>query len=347
MQVSILSVDFKTAPIELLEQLACNKDDMTHYLSALIPTMFIDEMVIISTCNRTEWVFRSPEPKKAMDVLITSIKDKTGIATSIIKKIATIYNDQSAKQHLFELACGLKSMVIGENEILTQVKKGHAFCMEFGATGSALNKLFQSVVAMGKDVRTHTKISSGAHSISSIAIEAIKKKQPEFISSPILLVGAGVMIQRALVKLTAMGHTQISISNRTMSKVEELANVYDQVTVVPFANIRKKLHLFKTIYVAISTKQYLIQASDLAGLDQETVIVDLGIPRNIDPDCQHHPLTQVIGVTQLESISSATIQTRTNDIDKVMLMIQSGIQDLNRWESYRSQARPWPEQQYA
>jgi len=343
----VLSIDYQSAPMSLLEKVASNKDDKTHYLTTLLDTMFFNEMVIISTCNRSEWVFTSPDYRKALAVLFQCIKDRTGISESVIRRISNIYVHNVAIQHLFEVTCGLKSMVIGENEILTQVKNGHSFCMEFGATGSELNKLFQTVVATGKNVRTNTKISSGAHSISSIAIEAIRHHNPNFIHEPMLLVGAGVMIQRALVKLNAMGHTSLFVANRTMSRAEEMAETFNAITVLPFAAIRQKLHEFRTIYVALSTRDYLIRRSDLQFSKQSQTLVDLGVPRNIDPDCDTLPHTKLISMGALEAVSNNTIDTRTNDITKVNAMIAESRVELNRWQAYRTQAKSWPVVQYA
>ena len=191
---------------------------------------FFTEMVIISTCNRVEWVFLSPEPTKALSVLMDCIKTKTNISRSIIQNVGTVYNDDEALAHLFELTAGLKSMVLGENEILAQIKESHSFCLEFGTTGPKLNKIFQSMIATGKQVRATTNISKGAHSISSIAIEAIKHSHQNFLNEPILLIGAGVMVKRAIAKLTSLGHKNISISNRTMSRVEHLSEVFDHLS---------------------------------------------------------------------------------------------------------------------
>jgi len=173
-------VDFKTAPIEILEACSCKKDDITYYLSNLVTSIFFDEMVIISTCNRTEWVFTCTEKNKAMDMLLQIIVKKTNISASILKKYIIIRDNEELIDHLMKTASGLNSMVIGENEILAQIKENYAFCMEFGATSAILNKLFQLVISTGKEVRSVTKIASGAQSISSIAIEAIRNYESQY-----------------------------------------------------------------------------------------------------------------------------------------------------------------------
>ncbi len=337
--IVVLSIDFKTAPIALLEKVSCNKDDMTHYLSTLLGTLFFDEMVIISTCNRTEWVFTSPHPQKAVSILHQKIHALTGIATSILSTITTLYHHNSALRHLHELACGLKSMVIGESEILTQIKQGHAFCMEFGATRAHLNKVFQSIIATGKEARTKTQISAGAHSISSIGIEAIKQHNPNFLNEPMLLIGSGMMIQRALVKLSAMGHSQLTIANRTMSRVDTLAETIPHIQVIPFATVRHQFHQFRTLYIAISSKEPFIRCCDIGHIDHALTIIDLGIPRNVSPDCGTLASVTLVGVAELEAISNQTIQTRKNDIEPVMRFIDNAISELHRWDHYRSEKK--------
>ena len=163
MNLTILSISYENAPIECLEKVTSNKDEVTHYLNTLMGGPFFNEMVVISTCNRAEWVFTSPEPIKARSVLIDCIQSKSNISATILDNMSVTYQGNSALIHLFELAAGLKSMVLGENEILSQIKSSYSFCMEFGSTSGTLNKVFQMVIATGKDIRSKTNMSKGEH----------------------------------------------------------------------------------------------------------------------------------------------------------------------------------------
>jgi glutamyl-tRNA reductase len=337
MNLTVFSISYESASIDCLEKVSANKDEVTHYLNTLMGGVFFNELVVISTCNRTEWVFISVDSKKATSVLIDCIKLKTNISTSILNKISVTYEDDAALIHLFELAAGLKSMVLGESEILSQIKMSHSFCMEFGSTSALLNKLFQMVVALGKEVRTKTKISAGAHSISSIAIEAVKE-DPDFLNSPILLIGAGVMIHRAIAKLTAMGHKSMAVTNRTMSRAEQLTDSFGQIEVIPYASIRKQLHRFSLIYVAISSKNYVIRTDDLRHLKGKKTVIDLGIPRNIEPSCSDLSHVKLISIAELESVSKRTMSQRLAEIPVVKQMIQVDMDEFRRWEAYRNQS---------
>lgn len=341
MNITVISINYLNAPIEILEACSCNKDDITAYLSETIGTMFFDEMVIVSTCNRTEWVFISPEPNKATDILITKIKERANVSESIIREHSSIYQQLDAMSHLLQVVCGLKSMVLGENEILTQVKDNYSICREFGATSAYLNKFFQLMISTGKEVRSVTNISRGAHSISSIAIEAIKKIDPDFLTQPMLLIGAGVMIQRALAKLTAMGHQDIWIANRTMSKAESLKSIYENLSVMPYASIKRELDRFKTIYVGIHSKQYLFNESDFKHLSGNKIVVDVSLPRCVDPVCDSMQQISFISVDKLESIANQTIQNRQSVIPHVQACIRVAISELNDWLAYRDETFEW------
>jgi glutamyl-tRNA reductase len=340
MNVVLVGFDYSTTPIEVLEACSCNKDDITYYLSKLVTSIFFNEMVIVSTCNRTEWVFCAADEAKALDILLQTIHLKTNVALSILKQHVRISRSREAVQHLFQVSCGLKSMVLGENEILAQIKLHYSMCMEFGATGSVLNKVFQSAIATGKDVRDVTQISKGAHSISSIAVEAIKKECSTFIDTPMLLIGAGVMIQRAIAKLVSMGHTQLSISNRTMSKAEALADIYPQLSVIPYVALPQHLAQFSVVYVGISANEYLFRYDDICYLKGERVMVDVGVPRNIDPECATISGLNLISIDQLKPIAEATIGKRTDTIPQVQECIDTAMQELVRWEQYRSAVKP-------
>ncbi len=341
MNLTVININYLNAPIDILEKCSCNKDDITDYLSSTVGSLFFQEMVIISTCNRTEWVFVSPEPKKAINVLMSKIKEKTNISESILRKHMLFYQDFEAMSHLFQVVCGLKSMVLGENEILTQIKESYATCMEFGATQAYLNKLFQLLIATGKEARSITNISKGAHSISSIAIEAIKKLDPSFINKPILLIGAGVMIQRALAKLSSMGHNQLWIANRTMSKAESLSTLYPNLTVIPYASIKRELEKFSTIYIGINSTKYLLTFNDLKYLKSNKIIADVSLPRCIDPACESLPNIQSVSVDKLESVAKQTIKNREAVIPHVQACIRVAISELNDWLSYRDESFEW------
>ncbi len=340
MRLTVVSINFSKTPIEILEKCSCNQDDITTYLSSTVNTLFFEEMVIISTCNRTEWAFISPDPNKAIDMLFKRIKEKTNISPTILKKHATIYQNTAAITHLFELSCGLKSMVLGENEILSQLKENYRMCMEFGATNAYLNKLFQLLIATGKEVRSVTNISKGAHSISSIAIEAIKTIDTNFLSKPMLLIGAGVMIHRALAKLAAMGHENLWISNRTMSKAENLATIYPNLTVIPYASITKRLQEFKTIYVGIHSSEYILSKQHFQHLDKKT-IVDVSVPRCVDPECESLNNIKFISVDKLETIANETIKNRKLVVPHVHACIRVALSELNVWLSYRDESLEW------
>ncbi len=341
MKLSAISINYTNAPIEILEKCACNKDTITSYLSELISTIFFDEMVIISTCNRTEWVFVAPDPEKAMNMLFNQIKKTTHISESILRKHAEIYHDLDAMSHLFQVVSGLKSMVLGENEILSQVKESYAVCMEFGATAAYLNKFFQLLIATGKEVRTVTNISKGAHSISSIAIEALKDVSPNFMDSPMLLVGAGVMIQRALAKLASIGHQQLWITNRTMSKAESLAELYPNLSVIPYASMKRELDRFNTIYLGVHSTQYILTENDCKHLSKNKVIVDVSLPRCVDPKCESLGIGRCITVDKLESVANETIKTRETVIPHVQACIRVAISELNDWLKYREESFEW------
>ena len=341
MNLTTVSLNYTTAPIEILEKCSCNKDDITAYLSETIGSIFFDEMFIVSTCNRTEWVFVSTDPEKSVDVLFSKIKDRTNISRSILERHAVVMHHMDALSHLFQVVCGLKSMVLGENEILTQIKDNYAMCMEFGATSAYLNKLFQLLIATGKEVRTVTQISKGAHSISSIAIEAIKEIDDGFLNKPLLLIGAGIMIQRALVKLAAMGHQNICIANRTMSKAEKLAGLYPNVNVIPFASIKKELFQYDIVYTGIYSASFVLNKNDFCNFKKNKIVVDVSLPRSVDPSIESLDNITFISVDKLEAVAKHTIQKREAVIPHVESIIRVALSEFNDWLSYRDESIDW------
>ena len=175
-----------------------------------------------------------------------------------------------------------------------------------------------------------TQISAGAHSISSIAIEALKEQDPSF-KKPLLLIGAGVMIQRAIVKLIAMGHTQLWIANRTMSKAESLANIHADLSVIPFASIKQSIARFSTVYIGVHSTNYVLTKDDIKYFKDHKTIVDVSLPRSVDPKCQELSNINFISVDKLEAVANQTIQTRKSVVPHVHAMIRVAISEFNDW----------------
>ena len=149
------------------------------------------------------------------------------------------------------------------------------------------------------------------------------------------------MIQRALAKLSSMGHDQLWITNRTMSKAESLASVYSNLTVIPYASMKRDLDQFSTIYIGIHSTNHLFTVNDLKYLKTKKVIADVSLPRCIEPACELLPNIESVSVDKLESVAKQTIKNREAVIPHVQACIRVAISELNDWLSYRDESFEW------
>ena len=229
-------------------------------------------------------------------------------------------------------------MVFGENEILTQVKEAHQRCADHKVTGSLLNKIFLSAISTGKRVRTETEVSRGAYSVSSIAVEAIRDTYLDYFGRKILIVGTGTMGRRVAKKLSALGHPDTYITNRTQDKADQLAEELDIIS-VSYDTVFDQAQEYDIMICATSTKQYIFYPSHFDIPEKSHYIIDLGLPRNVDPEVASLDNMDVITVTGLKNTADKNVQKRKGELSKIKVIIEDEIHKLRQWADYREKLR--------
>jgi glutamyl-tRNA reductase len=322
----------KRTPVIEMEKLHLNKQVIPEFLEQVKASSEIQDMVLLMTCNRAEFYYSCNDPVKAKYWLYNTISTIKSISIKEIESMLIERNEAEAIQHLFEVTSGLESMVYGENEILTQVKDAYSRSVDLKLTSPLMNKIFQKAVTTGKRVRTETEISRGAYSVSSIAIEAIREKALDYFSRKILVIGAGIMGNRALKKLDAMGHQSLFISNRSIEKADKFASEMN-VSVVGFETLPKTVQDFDIIILATSSKDYILTLSQFTK-DKKTILaIDLGVPRNADPALADQ--FELVTVDGLKEIAEKNVRNRKGEKANVLAIITEEIEQLRAWKSYK------------
>ncbi len=335
MEIGFLGTHYKASSFTILEAMAFSREAIQSFYEHLPRPWLVDGMVIVSTCNRVEFYF------SASDLTAASKWLKGHIAA--FKKLDKGYLDSvfeqrfgfSVIEHLFRVVSGLNSMVFGENEILRQIKEAYYLSNTLGATDSVLNKTFQVAVAVGKRIRKDTYIGQGAYSLTSIAIDGVQNHFPDFIYHPLLVVGAGTMGMRILRKLLSLGHQDVFITNRTEDKCEKISQRYP-VCVLPYGEVLKRVGSFPVLVTAIQSDQYFLREKDFQNGHKTRLIVDLGIPRNVNPDVQRRSI-QLLTMDNLKSIAENTIFNRMNDITKVEAIFKEEMNRFFHWYRVKTQ----------
>lgn len=332
MTIGVLGASHQHAGIAELESIYINGDGIGPFLETLSTSSPIQELVILTTCNRIEYYFYADSCEEAAVWLKEYLNKTTKTPIETISKILKFRKNEAAIEHLFSVASGIKSMVFGENEILTQVKESYERSKEAGSTGPVLNKLFQMAVATGKRARTETGISRGAYSVSSIAVEAIRERVLDYFGRKILIIGLGTMGSRSLKKLVALGHPSITVANRTFEKAIAASREYG-VSAMSLEEALKIWKAFDIILTATSGSEYLIKAGSGEGPLTTQVMIDLGMPRNIDPKLKES--VEIITVEGLKEIATKNVQKRQVELQDVMTIIHAEMEKFNEWTSYR------------
>lgn len=332
MHTAILGTDFKSVSLDVLEKLYFDRKRIKAFHRDLPNDVPVSEWVIVSTCNRMEIYFACEDVAYTFSWLIRYLANYCKVDAQVLERVSYKMNCHDAVNHLFHVAAGTESMVYGETEILGQVKDAYFYSAECHMTGPYMNKLFQLAISAGKRVRDETNISKGAYSISSIAVEAIRKHLNNDVEKAILLIGVGTMTQRALKKLQALGYTNLYVTNRTQEKAEVFAQE-ENLTVIPFKEWKSQIPHMDVLYFATSTAVPLIYAENLAKLDKKQVIVDVGVPRNVEAECSKY--SDLISIDNLEEVAKETQENRLSEKDKINQILAEIRADFLQWYSYK------------
>ncbi len=326
-------IDCSYAELSVMEKICFNPEAIGLFWDHYMATSPIQELVVLSTCNRVEFYFYAQDPDMASDWLLRSLAQFRQIQPDFLKGILHYRQNREAIAHLFRVVCGIESMVFGENEILAQVKESLSTCHRLHTTGAFLNKLFQSAVTTGKRVRKETLISRGAYSISSIAVEALREQLPAFEDASLLVIGAGTMSLRAIKKLKALDHPNLTICNRSEDKLVRLAEKYT-LKILPYSQLATKAEQYHGILLVTSSDTYVLTPEFFSSNAVTKVIVDVSVPRNANPAIQSNKLC-VLSVQDLKAIVDRTIQTRRNELVHIQSILDEEQRDFERWLQFK------------
>lgn len=334
-QMIVVSVNYRTTPIELREQVSFQQGELLEAMQALQKMQSIVENVIISTCNRTEIYAVVAQYESGLQAL------KQFLATWFTVPLATfdhhllVYKDDQAVHHLFRVSTGIDSMVIGETQILGQVRTSFLQGQSIGTTGTIFNELFNRAIAFSKRAHVETNIGKSAVSISYAAVQLLKQVVGELSERQVLVVGAGEMGELTIKNLKGSGVQDISIVNRTFATAEEVALRYG-IAVKSMDLLQDAL---KTVDIVISStgamepvlQSQVVQQIMASRQDHSLYCVDIGVPRDIDACVREIPSVYLYDIDDIQQIVDANLAEREAAANKVAAMIGEQIISFNEW----------------
>ena len=334
-QLIVIGWSHKNVPVKFRDKLFLSKDEIQCLVKEAVQPDFIQELTILSTCNRTEFYFISSDTGS----LINWVKDKYN---SILKRNIDFadgepYTQQGSEtiKHLFRVASGMESMMLGENQILSQVKTAHEHLLMSSGKTPLLNQLFRDAVSCGKAVRTDTDLCRGAVSISLAAVELAKRIYSSFQKQKILLVGAGESAELTAKHFQENGAAQFVIVNRSEERGKRLAEKFS----AEYAELSEIPELLKQVDIVVAathSKEYLITINQVnqalsARQYKNLLMIDISTPRNIDTEIHKIQEVFLYDIDHLENVISENLEKRKGEIPTAELIIQEHSKKFMSW----------------
>ena len=287
MHIVLVGVNHRSAPIEIRERMAFSSEQVPAALSRLREELGLEEAAILSTCNRVEIYGMLPAQDGAVARLEEFLSGHGGLSREeLTPRLYSSWEPHSVR-HLFRVASGLDSMVLGEAEILQQVKSAYEMARLHGAVGKTFNGLFQRALNTAKSVRSQTAIGRGGMSVGSVAVELAQKIFSYLPETTVLLIGAGKIGELTLKRLADRGVQRVRVMNRSLERAAALAAQYT-ASAVPLEHLAIELLDADIVVTSTSAPGHLLAQADVAQTmrarhQRPLCLVDLGVPRNVDP----------------------------------------------------------------
>ncbi len=319
-ELHVIGCSHRTAPLEFREKLALTPGTLDRLYAELRALPGVSEALILSTCNRLElYAVLSAEvgapPSRSLAHLVAHFfnmpADVLGPNTFALK-------DTEAVAHLFGVAAGLDSQLVGETEILGQVKEAYAHAQETGAAGPALNRVLQKCLQAAKWARTHTGVGRGQVSIGNVAAELAGRIFGDLSTCRVLVVGAGEVGEKTLQAMKSRGAENITVTTRTLEKAEALARAVDG-SALEFARFPRHLRDFDIVVSSTAAPEPVIQAAAVSGAmhdrpAQPLFLVDLAVPRDVEPGVDGLPNVFVYDLADLAKIANENLRAREAEV---------------------------------
>lgn len=362
MEVHVIGLSHHSAPVDVREKLAVAQDRWNQYAQDLVEFSktpngcMVPEVAVLSTCNRFELYFATPELMKmpAVEMVHDFLRHKSGLSRQELDPFLFQHSGEAAINHLFEVSSGLDSLVLGEAQILAQVKACHERCTEkddptrqtqrAGSGGKILAKMLNAGIRIGKLVRSRTKIGKGSVSVSSAAVELMisraladcKKRSGDL---NVCILGAGKMGRLLMIALfTKHPDIRVTMVNRSVDKaealLEELANRGGvRAKVAPLDQMWEVIKASDVVFAATSSEEPIMTAADLTGIHKPLMLVDISVPRNIGADCGTVDSVVSYSVDDLKKVVQANAEKRQAEVLKAKVFIKDDTTKFKLWQA--------------
>ena len=328
MDIGVVGVNHNLAPISIREGVSFTDLQKIEAINYLLDKE-IEEIVILSTCNRSEIYIQSPnieEKVKVVEDFYQSFFNSSGVKKYLFSK-----TNREAIEHIYNVTAGLDSIVLGEDQILGQVKDAHNFSMQLGASKKGFNKLFREAITTSKDIKNTTKISQQPLSISYIGVKFLEEKIGSLEGKNALVIGIGKMSKLTMTHLEEEKVNTIYVSNRSHGKIKEIQHEYKNIVPIEYDDRYKVLNDVDIVISATASPHIVVKYEDMPKIENKVYMMDIALPRDIDPRINDLENVEVYDIDNLKEIHDKNDKKRKELANIGYKMIDSSINEFMEW----------------
>ncbi|MDD5558563.1 glutamyl-tRNA reductase [Candidatus Methylomirabilis sp.] len=335
MEIIVLGLSHKTAPIELREKLYVPESELPEILEEIGGCGQILERLFLSTCNRVEAYAVVEDVEGARQFLVEFLAERHKLSVQAFEPSLYLLTADQAIRHIFRVASSLDAMVVGESQILGQVKAAYAVALEREATGLILNALMDRALRVAKRVRTETGIATSAVSVSTAAIELAKKIFGDLTGRTVMLIGAGKMSELSAKHLLADGVGTVIVANRNFDRAVEMAERWNG-RAVRFDHVKSEMVQADIVISSTGAPHQILSRADLQEIilqrrNRPIFVIDIAVPRDVDPEANEIDNVYLYDLDDLQGVVQANLRERQREAELAEAMIDREVKQFAEW----------------
>ncbi|WP_414549991.1 glutamyl-tRNA reductase [Anabaena sp. CCY 0017] len=336
MNIAVVGLSHKTAPVEVREKLSIPEPQTESAIAHLSSYPHIDEVAILSTCNRLEIYIVTSETEQGIREVTQFLSEHSKLPVQSLRQHLFMLLHDDAVMHIMRVAAGLDSLVLGEGQILAQVKNTHKLGQQYNGIKTVLNRLFKQALTAGKRVRTETNIGTGAVSISSAAVELAQMKAANLAACRVAIIGAGKMSRLLVQHLVSKGAAQISIVNRSQERAQQLAKLYPDQSIYThtLSEMMAVITESDLVFTSTSATEPILDRAKLETVlesNRSLMLFDISVPRNVHSDVNELANVQAFNVDDLKAVVAQNHESRRKMALEAEKLLDEEVEAFDVW----------------
>ena len=336
MNIAVVGLSHKTAPVEIREKLSIPETQTESAIAHLSSYPHIDEVAILSTCNRLEIYIVTSETEQGIREVTQFLSEHSKLPVPSLRQHLFMLLHDDAVMHMMRVSAGLDSLVLGEGQILAQVKNTHKLGQQYNGIKTVLNRLFKQALTAGKRVRTETSIGTGAVSISSAAVELAQIKAANLAACRVTIIGAGKMSRLLVQHLISKGAAQISIVNRSQERAQQLAKLYPDQPIYTheLSEMMTVIAESDLVFTSTSATEPILDRTNLETVlesSRSLMLFDISVPRNVHSDVNQLANVQAFNVDDLKAVVAQNYESRRKMAQEAEKLLDEEVEAFDIW----------------